>query len=246
MSATYSKEDQQHPATAIIDQDTPLLSTSPRSYSIFNLEDQFLFYGQYHHNPVNIIIHLICVPLIFFTTLILVHQFSFFGQTILGSVGLPEPLVRTGWFGGEGTMYELNMSTITSIGYAVYFIALEPVAGVLYMPILLSFGHWSNLLVQAFPQSYFYPVLAVWAFSWILQFIGHGHFEKRKPALLDNLFQSIVLAVFFVWIEALFFLGYKPKLAASIHRKIQAAVAHFKAAASAAQLPHTPPGSKAA
>ncbi|EFP93725.1 uncharacterized protein PGTG_19709 [Puccinia graminis f. sp. tritici CRL 75-36-700-3] len=32
------------------------------------------------------------------------------------------------------------------------------------MPILLSLGQWSNQLVQAFPQSYFYPTLAVWLF----------------------------------------------------------------------------------
>lgn len=241
-----ASKDHQQPTTATIDQDTPLLSTNPKPYSIFNLEDQFLFYGQYHHNPVNIIIHLICVPVIFFTTLILVHQFSFFPQTVLGSVEIPDLLARTGWFDGSGrVVYEMNMSTLTSIGYALYFVALEPVAGLLYMPILLGFGHGSNLIVQAFSQTYFYPTLAVWAVSWIFQFIGHGHFEKRKPALVDNLFQSVVLAVFFVWIEALFFLGYKPRLAASIHRKIESAVIQFKAASSAPQLPLTPPGSKA-
>ncbi|OAV97094.1 hypothetical protein, variant [Puccinia triticina 1-1 BBBD Race 1] len=226
-----------------IDQDTPLLPTT-KSYSIFNLEDQFLFYGQYHHNPVNILIHLICVPVIFFTSLILAHQFGFFPHTVLGAVELPELLVRTGWFGQTGAMYELNMSTVTSIGYALYFVALEPVAGLLYMPILLAFGHWANLIVTSFPDSYFNPTLAIWVLSWILQFVGHGHFEKRKPALIDNLFQSIVLAVFFVWIEALFFLGYKPALARSIHRKIAAAVAQFKAS-SPSHSPQSPPPSKA-
>jgi len=28
---------------------------------------------------------------------------------------------------------------------------------------------------------------AVHVFAWVMQFIGHGVFEKRAPALLDNL-----------------------------------------------------------
>ena len=48
--------------------------------------------------------------------------------------------------------------------------------------------------------------------AWLVQFFGHGVFENRKPALLDSLGQSIHAAVFFVWLELLFFLGYKPRL----------------------------------
>ncbi|KAI9627988.1 hypothetical protein H4Q26_018265 [Puccinia striiformis f. sp. tritici PST-130] len=180
--------------TTAIDQEneTPLQSTS-----IFNLEDQFLFYGQYHHNPTNIIIHLICVPVIFFTTLILVHRSFFFDKTVLGSFDLPDLLTHTGIYGGNnGSIYELNLATLTSLGYTIYFILLEPIAGLLYSPILLSFGHWSNVIVSSYPSEYFKITLIIWTISWILQFIGHGKFEKRKPALIDNLFQSIVLACF--------------------------------------------------
>jgi uncharacterized membrane protein YGL010W len=55
---------------------------------------------------------------------------------------------------------------------------------------------------------------------WIAQFIGHGKFEGRAPALLDNLVQAIFLAPFFVWFEILFSLGYRPEL----KRRIDAAV----------------------
>lgn len=33
--------------------------------------------------------------------------------------------------------------------------------------------------------------------------------EKRKPALMDSFFQSLVLAPLFVWFELLFLLGYR-------------------------------------
>lgn len=53
--------------------------------------------------------------------------------------------------------------------------------------------------------------------AWIAQFVGHGKFEGRAPALLDSLFQSLVLAVFFVFMEILFEMGYKPEL----HKRLQ-------------------------
>lgn len=208
-----------------------------RFQSIFNLEQQLLFYGQYHHNPVNILIHLICVPLIFFTSLILAHKASFFAstdlQSLTGPIEVPEILIKTGLFGPSGTTYDLNLATIVSIIYSVYFIILEPIAGLLYSPILLSFGHWSNLISseEYYGESYFMPTLVIWIFAWIFQFIGHGKFEKRKPALVDNLFQSIVLAVFFVWIESLFFLGYRPKLKQSLDTQIERAIAKYKSRA---------------
>lgn len=64
--------------------------------------------------------------------------------------------------------------------------------------------------------------------AWIIQFIGHGKFEGRAPALLDNLFQALFLAPFFVWYEILFKLGYRPKLKADIDRAIEDAIAKSK------------------
>ena len=51
------------------------------------------------------------------------------------------------------------------------------------------------------------PALAVHVVCWILQFIGHGVFEGRAPALLDNLFQALFMAPIFVLIEVLMSLG---------------------------------------
>ena len=49
-----------------------------------------------------------------------------------------------------------------------------------------------------------------------MQFIGHGVFERRKPALLDNIFQAFYAAPFFVLLEVLFELGMDPVL----HKKL--------------------------
>ncbi|PNX71371.1 putative endoplasmic reticulum membrane protein, partial [Trifolium pratense] len=54
-------------------------------------------------------------------------------------------------------------------------------------------------------------VLVVQLVCWTGQFIGHGVFEKRAPALLDNLIQAFVMAPFFVLLEALqVVFGYEP------------------------------------
>lgn len=47
--------------------------------------------------------------------------------------------------------------------------------------------------------------------GWILQFLGH-HYEGRRPALLDNIFQAFIGPMFLV-AEALVALGRRPDLA---------------------------------
>ena len=69
--------------------------------------------------------------------------------------------------------------------------------------------------------------------SWIMQFIGHGAFEGRAPALLDNLVQALFLAPLFVWLELLFKLGYRPALQARVEKKVQIEIAKFRAAKAA-------------
>lgn len=74
---------------------------------------------------------------------------------------------------------------------------------------------------------YMLPAGLIHIFAWIAQFIGHGVAEKRSPALLDNIiggkhvslvyfvsynFQAAVLAPFFVHLELLFKLGYRPEM----------------------------------
>jgi uncharacterized membrane protein YGL010W len=60
--------------------------------------------------------------------------------------------------------------------------------------------------------------------SWIAQFVGHGRFEGRKPALVDNLVQALFLAPMFVWYEVLFKLGFYKKLQAEVDLGIAAEV----------------------
>jgi len=96
-------------------------------------------------------------------------------------------------------------------------------------PILLGGTAWANKLVAANPAKTNKIAIAVHVLSWIMQFVGHGAFEGRAPALLDNLLQAVVLAPFFVWMEFLFKLGYRPELKARLDKAVAKEIARIKA-----------------
>ncbi|GFZ00173.1 ER membrane protein, putative [Actinidia rufa] len=74
-------------------------------------------------------------------------------------------------------------------------------------------------------------VLAAQLVCWTGQFIGHGVFEKRAPALLTNLSQAFLMAPFFVLLEALQTLfGYEPYpgFQVSVQAKIDAEISEWQ------------------
>lgn len=122
-----------------------------------------------------------------------------------------------------------NAGTIACFIYTSFYILLEPVAGAMLAPILVGSTAASNYLTSTYGAPAYHWAIAVHLFSWIAQFVGHGVFEGRAPALLDNLVQAILLAPFFVWMEILFMLGYRPELKSRIDKAIQKQVSDFKA-----------------
>ena len=106
---------------------------------------------------------------------------------------------------------------------------MEPVAGGMLAPLLLGATAYSNHLTSTYGMTANYYALAVHITAWLAQFVGHGIFEGRAPALLDNLVQALFLAPFFVWLEVLFYLGYRPELKARLDSAVSKEVAKFKA-----------------
>ena len=106
---------------------------------------------------------------------------------------------------------------------------MEPVAGGMLAPLLMGATAYANHLTSTYGMKANYIAIGVHLFSWIAQFVGHGIFEGRAPALLDNLVQALFLAPFFVWLEILFMLGYRPELKARLDKSVSESVAKFKA-----------------
>ncbi len=70
--------------------------------------------------------------------------------------------------------------------------------------------------------------LAIHVAGWILQFIGHGVFEGRAPALLDSLDQALLTAPLFVLLEVLFFLGYRKEFYEKMMKQVEVDIKEFK------------------
>lgn len=126
--------------------------------------------------------------------------------------------------------FPFNLGTAAAVVYSTLYILMEPVAGGLLAPILIGGTAYANHLTSAYGSTANYWALGIHIFSWLAQFVGHGIFEGRAPALLDNLVQAIFLAPFFVWLEILFFFGYRPELKARLDKAIDIEVSKVKAA----------------
>lgn len=122
-----------------------------------------------------------------------------------------------------------NLGTIACITYSSLYVLMEPVAGAMLAPLLLGGTAYANHLTSTYGMKANNIAIGIHIFSWIAQFIGHGVFEGRAPALLDNLVQAIFLAPFFVWLEILFAFGYRPDLKARLDQSVEKEIAKYRA-----------------
>ncbi|KAF8631181.1 hypothetical protein AX15_002516 [Amanita polypyramis BW_CC] len=144
-------------------------------------------------------------------------------QVFASKLPLPSSVPAVHYEINNYLVFSLNVPAIHYVLYILYYFMLEPVAALLYLPQMTL----SLLTATAFSRgsAHITQAAILHAVSWIAQFIGHGFAEKRSPALLDNLVgatpTAVVLAPFFVHLEILFKLGYRPDM----HRRINNGVA---------------------
>lgn len=121
----------------------------------------------------------------------------------------------------------LNAGTIQSLIYALGYVLLEPVVGLVCVPTLLGAAAYMNYLTMTYGATATSWSSGIFIVSWIAQFVGHGAYEGRSPALLDNLFQALFLAPLFVFLEYLFMFGYRPELQRRVEAEVQKKIAQL-------------------
>ena len=168
------------------------------------LEESFGFYASYHDNAINKAIHIVFVWMILWTAcLFLQYTPQVPGTEFLNDM-LPDGMI-------------FNYALLVGIAYFLFYFFVElpgvvgPLAAAMMAVTLVTTSNMKNAHEDAYKLG---TVLHVAA--WIAQFIGHGVFEKRAPALFDNLLQAFVMAPLFVVMEVFFMVGYKPKFSANI------------------------------
>ncbi|XP_010428428.1 PREDICTED: uncharacterized endoplasmic reticulum membrane protein C16E8.02-like [Camelina sativa] len=171
---------------------------------LLDLEKHFAFYGAYHSNPINIIIHTLFVWPNVFATLLFLYS-STPPALDHSQLGFLKSLTFDG-------VLRLDIGFTLTVIYSVFYICLDKKSGVLAA--LLCFSCWigSSFLAARLGHSLTLKVgIASQLLCWIGQFLGHGLFEKRAPALLDNLVQAFLMGPFFVLLEVLqSVFGYEP------------------------------------
>ncbi|KAI5579273.1 hypothetical protein BDE02_08G079000 [Populus trichocarpa] len=191
-------------------------------YGLIDLEKHFAFYGAYHSNSINILIHMIFVWPIFFTACLILY----FTPPLFSL-----PQIQLSLF-GYGVVLLFNVGFFLVLIYALFYICLDPKAGSL-AALLCAFCWVASSLVAGWLgfSLAWKVVLVAQIVCWTGQFIGHGVFEKRAPALLDNLIQAFIMAPFFVLLEALqTSFGYEPYpgFHASVQARIDAEIKEWR------------------
>jgi uncharacterized membrane protein YGL010W len=94
----------------------------------------------------------------------------------------------------------------------VGWIALDVSIGVVMAALLLVTWYAAEALAGVLgPTSTWVAFVALFVGGWTLQFLGH-HYEGKRPALMDNIFQAFVGPMFLV-AEAMVVMGLRRDLA---------------------------------
>jgi len=183
-----------------------------------HFEKQYISYAAHHNNRVNILIHLICVPLILWSGSV-VSIYAFGAIITTSTVPVLRPVIDP--LGG------VTVALLWMLGNLIFYLTLEPIASTLLAPILLGIVYLANSFLHTNSSSLSVAV-GVHIFSWVAQFIGHGVYEKRRPKLLDNVIQAFSLAPLFVWLEILFYFGYRHNFYKQLKVKVEMEVVRLK------------------
>ena len=161
------------------------------------LEEQMGTYSAYHQDARNKATHFIGVPVI---------ALSLF-------IPLAWPRIEMG-------SVAISAAMILMAVFVVYYLVLDLVLGSA-MLVVFALLLWAGDRIAALGSAQGWIWFAVlFVGGWIVQFVGHV-FEGRRPALFDNLFQSIFIAPLFLCAEVFFALGYKPGLHTAVQQRAE-------------------------
>ena len=178
------------------------------------IQEALGFYGVYHRDPMNQLIHFFGVPCIIWSlTVFLVH------------VKIPFLNVDIRVPGTE--LHPLNYGTLLSVIYILLYIHLDPFGGCLYAPVQILYYisaihakekdqnviHQTKEKKSVHRGNLFKRAGIIHLFGWYVQIhLGHGIFEGAKPAVLSSVGGALTSAPLFAFYEGLWFLGLNKQL----------------------------------
>ena len=150
---------------------------------------QLASYASVHRDWRNKATHFVGIPLIVFSLLLILSLWRFEVGDRQWTMSLALTIVAVlGWMA-----LDLGVGIVMGLIMAIAWYAAEALAGALG------------------PTSTWVAFAVLFVGGWVLQFLGH-HYEGKRPALLDNIFQGFIGPMFLV-AEAMVMMGYRADLA---------------------------------
>jgi uncharacterized membrane protein YGL010W len=193
---------------------TSLIVIVQAAWGFENAQQALAFYGVYHREPRNQLIHFFGVPGILWSLMIFM-------------IHLPIPYFGTMCEAYLPANYSLTYGLVLALIYQVFYLWIDPLGGTLYAPILYAMyrsavylrridqqEHQSAVGTQATPFQWsgtgrllsFALVLHV--FSWYIQIhLGHKIYEGAQPAVMQSLGGALTVAPLFAFYEGLWLAG---------------------------------------
>jgi uncharacterized membrane protein YGL010W len=151
---------------------------------------QLASYASVHRDWRNKATHFVGIPVIVFSLLLILSLWHFEVGDRQWTLSLAVAVVAVlGWMA-----LDLGIGIIMGLLMAVAWYAAQALAGAL-----------------GSAQAVWIAFLALFVGGWILQFVGH-HYEGKRPALIDNIFQAFIGPMFLV-AETMVMMGRRTDLA---------------------------------
>jgi len=169
---------------------------------MFSISKQFSNYYEYHKNPINQFIHFIFVPSIVFGIILFLTKFP-----IHSNVPILTELSKT------YSSFTPTVALYLLFPLCCYYLILDFGIGMVLFFQFFSFFLISNYIsfLPYVKNNFTFVCIVIQVISWGFQFIGHGVFEGRRPALIDNIFQTLI-APMFVMVEYFIMFGLRNDL----------------------------------
>ena len=150
---------------------------------------QLASYASVHRDPRNKATHFIGIPVIVFSLL----------------------LILSLWRVNPGIGREISMAMIVAVIAVLGWMILDLGIGLIMALLTLVGWYAAEALMGVLGSSTWIAFFVLFVGGWALQFLGH-HYEGKRPALVDNIFQGFVGPMFLV-AEAMVAMGLRRDLA---------------------------------
>ena len=131
---------------------------------MLSIRQQFDDYGSHHRTPGNKLYHRIGIPMIMFS-----------------AIGLLARIILYRSSGG----WQIDGAVLLIVGAEIYYLVLEWRLAVGMLLITIVF-YFASLSVPV------WILVTLFVLGWIAQFVGHGFYEKRRPAFMRNLVHLLI------------------------------------------------------